>query len=139
MVCTRRHSGCGAASIRGGAGVHPPQGAQDLDARVVIVVRLDQGPWRAAGAGAFDHVANGELVVVPLLADTSLLISVFTNLRERMSGHGRTRPSAPAGLRLQLCGSLVQDMKTSLPGAFVHIYAIEHAYGLPFDQIGDRS
>ena len=80
---------------QGGAGVHPPQGAQDLDARVVIVVRLDQGTWRAAGAGAFDHVANGELVVVPLLADTSLLISVFTNLRERMSGHGRLLPIVP--------------------------------------------
>src|ERR1700694_5098488 len=43
-------------------------GSQDLDPRVVLVLGFDQGPWRDLGAGAIDHVADGDFVLIPFLA-----------------------------------------------------------------------
>src|SRR5436190_11787171 len=46
---------------------------EDFDAGEVLVVGLDQGPGGDLGAGAVDHVADGGLVGVPLLAVAPVL------------------------------------------------------------------
>jgi hypothetical protein len=48
-------------------------GAQDLDTREALVVRLDQRPRRRTGTRAVDHVADGGMILPALLAVAPVL------------------------------------------------------------------
>ena len=50
------------------------RGLQHLQPREVLVVALDERPWRGACAGALDHLVDGALVVGPLRPVAPVLV-----------------------------------------------------------------
>src|ERR1700676_622186 len=71
-------------------------GAQDLDSRVVLILCFDQRPRRDLGAGTIDHVADGDLVLIPLFA----IAPVFGCNLEALECRVLARPEASQLLRL---------------------------------------
>src|SRR3990172_3993994 len=72
------------------------QSLDHLDAGVVLVVRLDQGPRREGGRGTVDHVADRGLVLLPLLA----VAPVFVGDLEALEGDFLAQLEAPELLLL---------------------------------------